>query len=333
MQNTPLVSVIIPSFNHAAYVDQAIDSVLAQTYPNIELIVVDDGSSDNSHAVIRTRADADHRITAILNTENKGQSAVINQALAVARGMFIALLASDDWYLPHKIACQVRKFQDSDPLVGVVYSAGLRFFEDTGVTIPVELPVHEGYIARILLEKGDFIYPITPLFRRSVLDHIRHSEMFRAEGEAIHLRIALHYKYAYVDETVAVMRDHSYNIGKDASIMNDESIRHLEWYFSLPDLPEDIRALRTSSLLRIYRVKAMQLIFDKQDTQAGRSNIYKALMLDPFIALRYPKLFAGWCISLLPKGIIRRITAARKAFMARQEIHYTTQKSRSDDLR
>jgi len=326
MQDTPLVSVIIPSFNHAAYVNEAIDSVLGQTYPNIELIVVDDGSSDDSHAVIRARAEADPRITALLNTENKGQSAVFNQALAVARGEFVALLPSDDWYLPHKTDVQVRKFQECDDKVGVVYAAGSRFFEDTGETIRVELPVHEGNIARQLLEQGNFIYPVTPLYRRSVLDHIRPSEMFRAEGEAINLRIALQYDYAYVDDVVAVMRDHSRNIGKDASILNDELIRHREWFFELPDMPAEIRAMKTTSLLRIYRVKAMQLIFDRQDTRAGRRNIAKAVALQPKVVLEHPKMLLGWCVSFLPPALIRRMTVARKQSLARKGIRYTSQK-------
>lgn len=325
-KDTPLVSIIIPSFNHAAYVNQAIDSVLAQTYPNIELIIIDDGSSDNSHAVIQARADADPRITALLNTENKGQSAVFNQALAVAKGEFIALLPSDDWYLPHKTEVQVRKFQQSDDRVGVVYASGSRFFEDTGETIDVSLPVHEGYIARQLIETTNFIYPVTPLYRRSVLDHIRPSEQFRAEGEALHLRIALHYDYAYVDDVVAVMRDHSRNIGKNASVLNDELIRHREWFFALPDLPEELRALKRTSLLRTYRVKAMQLIFDRQQTRAGRRNIAKAVALQPSVLLAYPKLLLAWFVSFLPSGIIRRMQQARKNQLSRKRILYTSQK-------
>src|SRR6056297_934697 len=123
MIDNPLVSVIIPSYNHAQYIESAIESVLAQTYPNIELIIVDDGSSDNSHEVIR-KYEEHPQISIILNKKNKGQSAVINQALATSSGKYIAILPSDDWFLPEKIALQVAKMEACDQEVGVVYAAG-----------------------------------------------------------------------------------------------------------------------------------------------------------------------------------------------------------------
>lgn len=325
MQSHPLVTVVIPSFNHTAYIDVAVESVLAQTYPEIELVIVDDGSTDNSHDVIR-KYEHHPQVTIILNTENAGQSAVLNQALAVAKGEFVAFLPSDDWYLPHKTEVQVEKFKNSSYSVGVVYANGQRFFEDTGKTIDVKLPVHEGYIAKRLIQEGNFIYPVTPLYRRAVFDHIQPNEQFRAEGEAVHLRIALKYEYAHVDENVAVMRDHSSNIGKAASIMNDELIRHREWYFNLPDLPEDVRSLRDDSLLRIYRVKAMQLILDRQETRKGRENIHKCFALRPSAVLQDPKLLVSYSVSFLPNSWIARITAMRKWSLAKRDIHYTSQK-------
>ncbi len=78
MTNFPPVTVIIPSYNHARYISTAIDSVLTQTYNNIDLIVVDDGSTDESHAVLR-EYDQTPNMTTIINTENRGQSAAINQ--------------------------------------------------------------------------------------------------------------------------------------------------------------------------------------------------------------------------------------------------------------
>lgn len=325
MQSQPLVTVVIPSFNHAAYIDKAIESVLAQTYPNIELIIIDDGSSDDSHDIIR-KYEGHPKISVRLNSENAGQSAVINQALAIAKGEFVAFLPSDDWYLPHKTEIQVQKFLTSSDTIGVVYANGQRFFEDTGKTIDVELPVHEGKIARLLIEERNFIYPVTPLYRRSVLDQIQPSEQFRAEGEAIHLRIALKYDYAHVDQNVAVMRDHSRNIGKDANIMNDELIRHREWYFDLPDLPKEIQALKTVSLLRIYRVKAMQLVFDRHEMRKGRENIRKAVALQKSVLLKHPKLLLAYISSFLPPAWIRRVSQMRKRSLAKRNIYYTSQK-------
>lgn len=304
MNPLPLVTVIIPSYNHAQYIRTAINSVLAQTYQNIELIVIDDGSRDCSHDVIREFADHP-KVMIILNSDNRGQSAVVNQALAASRGSYISLLPSDDWFLPEKTALQVAKMEVSGSDVGVVYAAGARFFEGTGLTSTVDLPVHTGWIARELIERGNFIYPVTPLYRRDVFDKVRPSEKFKAEGEAIHLRIALQYRYEYVDAVVAVMRDHSYNIGKDAAVLYAEIQNHLEWYFGLPDLPDEIRALKRGALFRNNTIKGLQLIVDRRNFLLGRTCLLRAFALRP-VAMMKPKYAVAYLVSLLPPSMANR---------------------------
>jgi glycosyltransferase involved in cell wall biosynthesis len=104
---TPLVSVIIPTFNRARAVGSAIDSVIVQNYPNFELIVVDDGSSDHTRALLSAYKDA---ILAI-HQPNKGVSAARNRGVAAAAGDLIAFLDSDDYWLPGKLSEQVAFFQ------------------------------------------------------------------------------------------------------------------------------------------------------------------------------------------------------------------------------
>lgn len=303
MASHALVTVIIPSYNHAQYIRTAINSVLTQTYENIELIVVDDGSRDDSHTVISEFSDHP-KVTTILNARNQGQSAVMNQALGVSRGKYISLLPSDDWFLPDKTAIQVAKMEASGCDVGVVYAAGARYFEDTGETVKVNLPVYTGWIARNLIETGNFIYPVTPLYRREVFDLVRPSNKFKAEGEAIHMRIALHYRYEYVDRVVAVMRDHSYNIGKNAEVMLEEVIKYQEWFFSLTELSPEIRTLKRASLGRLYKVKGMQLIFDQQERRKGRQALLKAVLLRPLFFLKHPKVIAALAVSFFPQSFI-----------------------------
>ena len=249
-ERAPLVTTIIPSYDHARYVGNAIESVLAQDYPNVELIVIDDGSSDGSHDVIRAYAH-DPRVTAILNTENRGQSFVFNRALEASTGAFVQLLPSDDWYLPHKTRLQVERFLASDAQTGVVYARGRRFFEDTG-------------------ETHDVRYPVTPPFRREVFDVAPMDETLRAEGEAVYVRIALHYEFAHVDEFVAVMRDHSYNVGASTHLMYDEAERCWAKFFARPDIPEHIRALEPVPMRRPHRTKGMQFIGEERDFAMGR---------------------------------------------------------------
>ncbi|QLC73531.1 glycosyltransferase [Pseudomonas sp. LPB0260] len=112
----PLVSVIIACYNHAKYIEQSIRSVLAQTYPNIELLVVDDGSSDDSPLIIqRLQAEYgfDFRVQA-----NQGLSKTLNEAIGRSSGVFIAPFGSDDVMLPERIAIQVAYMADK-PEVGI----------------------------------------------------------------------------------------------------------------------------------------------------------------------------------------------------------------------
>ena len=298
MNQQPLVSVIIPSYNHAQYIETAIKSVLGQTYSNIELIIVDDGSSDNSHEVIR-KYESDPRVTAILNSQNRGQSYVFNRALEVARGDFVSLLPSDDWYLPEKTERQVDKFLQSDPSVGVVYCRGQRYFEDTQEYRNVDLPVFTGWVADKFISWGAFVYPVTPLFRRSVFDDSPMDERFKAEGEAVYIRIAINYQFEFVDEYLAVMRDHTYNIGKNVEIMYDEVYAYWDDFFRRPEIPEYLRDMRQSRMERLHRVKGMQFIGERRNFAKGRECLLRAVSEKPFLLFN-PKFAGAVALTYLP---------------------------------
>lgn len=301
MTDLPLVSVIIPSYNHAQYIDTAIKSVLNQTYSNLELIIVDDGSTDGSPEVIRKYSDHP-RVKIILNEENKGQSAVFNQGLEISKGEFISLLPSDDWYYPHKTSVQIEKFSQSDNKTGVVYSFGERFFEDTDETIIVNHPPHTGWIAEKLILKGIFIYPVTPMFRREVFEKIQMNESFKAEGEAVYIRIAIHYKFEFVDSVVAVMRDHSYNIGKNTEVMYNEIKNYWNWFFSQPNLPENIRNIKETAYEKLYSIKGMQFIGSDRNFRRGRECLIEAIKINPRLIMK-PKIFASLIISCMPVSL------------------------------
>ena len=105
----PLVSVIIPTYNRAQYICEAVDSVLAQTYRNIEVIVVDDGSTDNTEEILRQY---DSKIKYVFQN-NAGPSAARNNGIKQARGDLLAFLDSDDIWLPEKLERQVQLMKQS----------------------------------------------------------------------------------------------------------------------------------------------------------------------------------------------------------------------------
>lgn len=316
-KDLPLVTVVIPSYNHAQYVGQAIESVMSQTYPNIQLIVVDDGSKDGSREVIGGLAER-YGFQAILNEVNRGQSHAFNLAIELAKGEFISLLPSDDWYLPKKTEVQLARFLECEKSVGVVYAAGLRYFEDLDETKPVVLPVRTGRIARDLIMLGNFVYPVTPLFRKEVLKEFRPNEQFRAEGEAVYIRMGMKYDFEYVDEVVAVMRDHSYNIGKNAHVMHSEIERYWNWFFSLPNLPPEIRELESYAHEKNHRTKGMQFVVSQRHFSLGRKCLLQALKLKP-ASLLSPRFMSALALSLMPASLSNAILDLRKTNKGQSE--------------
>lgn len=116
---TPLVSVIIPSYNHGNYIAAAITSVMQQTWQNVEIVITDDGSTD--HTVEEIRMFNDPRIRLTVFEENRGACAAANQCIRDARGEFIAMLSSDDVFMPEKLERQV-DFLTKHPETGAVFA-------------------------------------------------------------------------------------------------------------------------------------------------------------------------------------------------------------------
>jgi glycosyltransferase involved in cell wall biosynthesis len=128
----PLVSIVIPSYNHERYVEEAIRSACSQTYANLELIVIDDGSRDGSVDRIRSAlADATCPVQFVAR-ENRGAHVTINEGIELAQGKYIGILNSDDRYPAHRIDCMVRMLEAFDKQWGF---AGVRFIDAEGALL------------------------------------------------------------------------------------------------------------------------------------------------------------------------------------------------------
>jgi len=115
------VSVVIPTYNREKLIISAINSLKNQTYKNIEIVVVDDCSTDNTHNVMKMQMEMDKRIIYVKQKENKGAPSARNKGIEVATGELIAFLDSDDEWLPLKLEKQIEKFNEDDS-IGVVYT-------------------------------------------------------------------------------------------------------------------------------------------------------------------------------------------------------------------
>ncbi len=157
--NSGRISVVIPVFNGAGFIGEAIESVLAQDEKPLEIIVVDDGSTDNSAEI----AESFGSPVLVLRQENRGPAAARNRGLRAARGQYIAFLDADDLYSPDKFALQADRL-DRHPGVDIVIGKQ-RYLRPPGIQAEAE---------RILADHEDrFTLPFnTCLFRRSVFDRV-----------------------------------------------------------------------------------------------------------------------------------------------------------------
>ena len=190
----PLVSVAIPSYNAAGTLAETLDSVLGQTYPNVEVIVVDDGSTDNTQGVLARYAERVH----VVRKSNGGLASARNAGFVAAQGKYIALLDADDLCMPERIAVQVAYMERSPDIVlcssdftafnggGVISDSYIanyysRIAETTGGVAGIYphqrelhflddvVKVYFGYVYG-QMALGSFIHPPTVLFRKNILD-------------------------------------------------------------------------------------------------------------------------------------------------------------------
>jgi glycosyltransferase involved in cell wall biosynthesis len=161
----PVVSVIIPTYNRAHLLCRAMQSVLNQTYLDFELIIVDDGSTDNTDKIIKEFQEHDKRIKYIRHEKNKGGSAARNSGIKISRGEYIAFLDSDDEWLPRKMEKQEIKFQNALDNVGVIYSGFSCISESSGKIIAKITPTLRGNVYTNLLE-GCILGSPTPLIKK-----------------------------------------------------------------------------------------------------------------------------------------------------------------------
>lgn len=212
----PLVSLIIPAYNSRQYVCDAVDSCLAQTYPNGEVIVVDDGSSDGTPDLLRERYGDRIRL---IEQANRGAAGARNTGIREARGEFIQFCDSDDRLLPNKVQAGWELFQQKPEIVLVYTFAKIVLPDDvTEVPLPdVELPSGDLYCT-LLYDYGNFVGTSTVMVRRqAVLDLGGFDESLRvAEDWDLWLRLAARWPFAAINESLMIYRKRPGSLQSDS---------------------------------------------------------------------------------------------------------------------
>ena len=239
------VSVIIPTYNGDQFIAEAIESVLNQTYSDLELIVVDDGSQDATVPILQSYQNQIHCFV----QPNQGVAAARNRGLQMATGEFVAFLDQDDVFLPDKLACQVSRLENY-PDLGLVNS-GWQIVDQQGQVLSAVRP----WCGRLQLDLETWIVwkPIflgAMLFRRSCLNQVGgfNSQWHQVGDVDMVLRMVLDgCRGEWLQQETVCYRQHDRNASRNALQQAEELQCVLDMLFGRSDLPESVKRLERRS--------------------------------------------------------------------------------------
>lgn len=289
---TPRVSVIIPVYNGERYFARTIESVLAQTYSALEIVVVDDGSRDSSQEMVARYLH--HSNVRLIAQENAGVAAARNAGIRAASGEYIALLDQDDLWLPDKLARQV-EYLDEHPEIALVHS-NIHFIDGVGERIPdpewAWVAPTFGQVLPELVQRSR-ICTCTVLMRKSVLEQagLFRQELAPADDWDLWLRIAARHPIGFVDAVTACYRVHHGNESRNLLKMQEAEIRVVETFIhEHPGAVGD--AITRAKFFSLYSEAARLLERSGRHAEA-RGYWLRALRAHPVAMEPYVSLFWG----------------------------------------
>ena len=234
---SPLVSVVIPCYNHEQFVQDSIQSVIDQTYENIELIIIDDGSTDNSVSKIQEMVVICEQ--RFVNFEfrsrlNVGLSATLNESLEWCRGKYYSAIASDDEMLNEKTTIQVSFLEKNLDCVAVF--GGIKFIDSNGISLNELLSKDRSYnFKEIIMHEHDLPAP-TQMVRLNIIKDIGgyNSSLF-IEDWYMWLKLSMHGHMSYISHTFCLYRRHDSNISKNLIKMHQGRLDVLACFKDYPD--------------------------------------------------------------------------------------------------
>lgn len=221
MYQLPLVSIICHCYNHASFVEECLDSVLNQSYKNIELIIVDDCSSDNSVEVIENWLKKNPEVQFFNNTKNLGITKSFNKTIEFAKGEFLIDLATDDVLLPNCIEEQISAFNQNPNACLVFGNAEL--IDETGTTIGFNFPVDNNLNVtdknlvntnyESILKGGNCMCSVSSMFKKETFINLgKYDESLAYEDLDFWLRIAKKYELVFIDKVLVKKRELSHSL-------------------------------------------------------------------------------------------------------------------------
>jgi hypothetical protein len=290
----PLVSIIIPAYNQAQYLGRSIRSALGQTCADLEILVVDDGSTDETPTVARSFTDARVRY---IRKANGGLSSARNAGIAQATGRFLSFLDSDDQFLPGKLEALLAAFE-ADPTLGLTAGQAI-LIDERGI------PLGETFDRGLPEDPADLLVG-NPLHVGSVL--LRRDWQERAgffdeslrsyEDWDLWLRLArAGCPMRSIPVPVSLYRFHRAQMTRIGTQMTTATFAVLDKTYAAPDLPPSWMARRDEAYSRA-RLRAAAQAYTGGDSAAARGHVEEAVRLDPSLAAgrgdRVARIAAGW---------------------------------------
>lgn len=234
------VSVIIPTFNGSEFIEETINSVLKQDYYNVELIVIDDCSTDNTLAVVR-KLESEFNFKLISNSTNQGLMKTNNIGVKASSGEFLMILGHDDLLAPNHITLLLKDFKSSDVMLwcnsDIIDGEG----KIVGTSLKNYIQLIKNYFSRPLLMVANYISSTGAIIRRSTYEQVEgFSEQFRHFGEwTLWIKLASQGKVRYSTKTKAYYRRHGDNMTSAPNIKKSRT--------TLDDFYESAKVLADSS--------------------------------------------------------------------------------------
>lgn len=310
MITSSLVSVIVPAYNAENFICRTLDSILSQTYKNIEVLVVDDGSEDRTAAIVEYFAQQDSRVSLFKQT-NTGVAAARNLAIENSRGKYIAPIDADDLWYPQKIEKQVKCLNSSDEYVGLVYawSVGINeedeIISDCNYENRLAWGSFEGKVYPALIYNNFIGNASVPLIRRLCFDEIggynctlKAQNAQGCEDWDLYLRIAEYYEFRLVKDFLVGYRQvngsmsiNYKSMGKSYHLIMKES------YIKHPEIPK-----------YLYKISGSQFnIYLAFKSAACADNLHTLIILCQAISLDYSLLLNFWIYKSLLAFIFKII--------------------------
>jgi len=306
----PRVSVLLTCYNHLAYLPLALDSVLKQTVTDLEILIIDDVSTDGTREWLAAELPDDSRIRVILNGNNLGTYATLNVGLEAANGEFIAILNDDDLWAPAKLERQLALF-DKHSEVGLVHTDGW-FIDGEGRQMPgsplgFEFPRTETGDVLLPLIYANKIIASAALVRRECFAKVGAFDLgyFGSGDWDMWLRIAEHFAIGYVDEPLTFYRVHGSNashkldrIWRDDQVLRERIVDKMPSYSKKGFPPGAFRRAMAHNWACLGTVRTLN-----GDPSSGRAAYWQSLVLQP----KRLKSLARWVATFLPAKVFRKL--------------------------